>query len=226
MKAQTHTFSRMSLAQSQYQWRIRHLPLKRLFDITFSILILTLGFPLFLIIAMAVKFTSKGNIFYSQIRIGRGGKPFLCYKYRTMYQDADERLQTILLKDTCKQKEWKNTRKLKQDPRITPIGNFLRRTSLDELPQFFNVLKGNLSIVGPRPVVEEEVENYFGVKSYKILSVRPGLTGIWQVSGRNNISYDQRIQLDETYVDTHNFWLDIKLILQTIPCMIFARGAY
>lgn len=206
--------------------KIKHTPGKRLFDIFFSLSILTFGFPFFLTIAMAIRLSSKGKILYCHERVGRGGKSFLCYKFRTMYCDADVRLKEILESNPDLKKEWVNWRKLKNDPRITPIGQFLRKTSLDELPQFWNVLKGDLSTVGPRPVVEEEVQNYLGEKASKILSIRPGLTGIWQVSGRNDTSYDTRICLDEKYVDTHSFFLDLILILKTIPKMIFSRGAY
>lgn len=206
--------------------KIRHTPGKRLFDIFFSFFVLTFGFPLFLIIALAIRFSSKGKVFYYHERIGRGGKPFLCYKFRTMYADADSRLKEILESNPAFKMEWEASRKLKKDPRITPIGNFLRKTSLDELPQFWNVLKGDLSTVGPRPVVEEEMKNYLGEKAGKILSIRPGLTGIWQVSGRNDTSYQTRVCLDEKYVDTHSFLLDVLLILKTIPKMIFSRGAY
>lgn len=226
MEALTTTLPQKRFSLPSPAWKIRHLPVKRIFDLVFSLLVLTLGFPLYLLIALGIKCTSKGKVFYSQIRIGRGGKAFRCYKFRTMYADADDRLNTILESDPVKRAEWITNRKLKQDPRITPIGRFLRKTSLDEIPQFFNVLMGNLSIVGPRPVVQEEIDQFFGVKAYKILSIRPGLTGIWQVSGRNNTTYTHRVHLDETYVDSQTFWLDLKLIAKTIPCMIFARGAY
>lgn len=206
--------------------RIKHTPGKRLFDIFFSLSVLILGFPIFFIIAVAIRFSSPGKIFYCHERIGRGGKPFLCYKFRTMYQDADIRLSEILTSNPLLQEEWIQFRKLKKDPRITPLGHFLRKTSLDELPQFWNVLKGNLSTVGPRPVVKEEVKDYMGEKANKILSIRPGLTGIWQVSGRNDTSYEIRIYLDEKYVDSYNFLLDLALILKTIPKMLFSKGAY
>ena len=143
-----------------------------------------------------------------------------------MYRDADKRLKEILEADPELQDEWNKTYKLKKDPRITLIGRLLRRTSLDELPQFWNVLKGDLSVVGPRPVVQEEINQHFGVKAYKILSIRPGITGIWQVSGRNDTSYETRIKMDEQYVDKHSLLLDLKLVLMTIPCMISSRGAY
>lgn len=209
------------------EYQVKHIPLKRVFDIVFSLLCLTIGAPVFLLIAFLIFLTSPGKVFYSHERIGRGGKPFKCYKFRTMYQDASQRLKTLLSENPHLQKEWEENFKLKQDPRITPFGAFLRKTSLDEIPQFWNVLKGDLSIVGPRPVIQDEIIKYFHVKAHKILTVRPGLTGIWQVSGRSDInSYETRIQMDEFYVDNHSFFLDIKLIVKTIPVMILSKGAY
>jgi undecaprenyl-phosphate galactose phosphotransferase len=205
---------------------IKHKPLKRTFDIVFSLIVLLFGLPCFLLIAICVKFSSRGPVFYAHERIGRGGKPFACYKFRSMYKDADERLKELLDLHPELRKEWESTHKLKKDPRITPIGLFLRKSSLDELPQFWNVLKGDLSVVGPRPVIKQEIEKYFGKKALVILSVRPGLTGIWQVSGRNNTAYSHRIQLDEMYVNRQSLLLDLKLIAKTIPAMIFSRGAY
>lgn len=205
---------------------VRHFPIKRTFDILFSLFVLLAFSPVYLLIGLAIKISSKGNVFYFQERIGRGGKTFHCFKYRTMYEDADERLQDILSNHPELKDEWEQTRKLKNDPRITPVGLFLRKTSLDELPQFVNVLKGDLSVVGPRPVVQEEITNHFGHKAYKILSIRPGITGIWQVSGRSDTSYENRVKMDEKYVDTRSFWLDLLLVLKTIPCMIFSKGAY
>lgn len=205
---------------------VTHLPEKRFFDIVFSILVLVLFSPLYLLIALAIRLTSKGAAIYSQERVGRGGQPFKCYKFRTMYSDADERLKALLAEDAELHREWEETRKLKHDPRVTPLGSFLRKTSLDELPQFWNVLIGDLSTVGPRPVVHSEVAECFGNKAYKILSIRPGLTGIWQVSGRNNLPYAERLLLDEKYVDSRTLLMDIKLIVRTIPCMIIPEGAY
>lgn len=207
-------------------WQITHIPLKRIFDIIFSLLVLSIGAPLFLFIAIAIRLGSKGPIFYSQQRIGRGGRFFKCYKFRTMYPDADMRLNDILKNDPAKNKEWEETRKLKDDPRVTPIGAFLRKTSLDELPQFWNVFKGDLSVVGPRPVMRDELIKYFGERAQHIFSVRPGITGLWQVSGRSDTSYSLRLALDEEYVKTRTFFMDLKLILLTIPGIIFRKGAY
>lgn len=205
---------------------IRHNPVKRLFDIFFSLSVLSFGFPVFFILGLAVKISSPGPIFYCHKRVGRGGKPFFCYKFRTMYKDAEERLLDLLQKDSSLRQEWEEMRKLKKDPRITSLGAFLRKSSLDELPQFWNVLRGDLSVVGPRPVVEQEIIDYFGEKAATILSIRPGLTGIWQVSGRSDHAYSKRIQLDEMYVANQSFLLDLKLIVKTIPAMLSSKGAY
>jgi exopolysaccharide production protein ExoY len=205
---------------------IKHRPFKRLFDIIFSAFVLIFGAPLFLIIAVGIKLQSKGQVFYTHERIGRGGKPFRCYKFRTMYMDSEARHHALLEKDPLLKDEWERTRKLRNDPRVTPWGLFLRKSSLDELPQFWNVLKGDLSVVGPRPVVYEEIVKYFGSKASKILSFRPGITCIWQVSGRSDIDYSKRIELDEKYVDNYSIFLDLLLIVKTVPSMIFSRGAY
>lgn len=209
-----------------FSCEIKHIPIKRLFDIFFSILALIACTPIFLFIGIFLFFQSPGKMIYSHQRIGRGGKPFKCYKFRTMRPNADRILKDILEKNPELKEEWERTYKLKVDPRITRIGSFLRKTSLDELPQFWNVLKGDLSVVGPRPVVKEEVEKYLGVKASKILSIRPGLTCLWQVTERSHATnYSKRIELDECYIDKQNFLLDLTLIIKTIPAMIFSKGA-
>lgn len=205
---------------------VKHIPIKRLFDLLFSLLVLVLGSPLFLFIALAIFFSSPGKVIYAQQRIGRGGKPFRCYKFRTMYADADARLHELLAQDPELRQEWEATRKLKKDPRVTPFGKLLRKSSLDEIPQFWNVLKGDLSVVGPRPVQKDEIERYFGEKAVKILKMRPGITGNWQVHGRSDTCYQRRICLDEEYIDNHSLYWDLKLIAKTIPCLILMRGAY
>lgn len=208
------------------QFPIKHNAFKRLFDIFFSLVVLILTAPLMAFIALVVRLSSKGKIVYAHERIGRGGKPFRCLKFRTMYPDADNRLKEIL--DSCSslKNEWDQTHKLKNDPRVTPIGKFLRKTSLDEFPQFWNVLKGDLSVVGPRPIVQYEVSRHLGIKAAKILSIRPGLTGLWQISGRSDTSYAYRIKMDEQYVDSQSLYLDIKIIVKTIPSIFCPRGAY
>ncbi|MFI0435196.1 MAG: sugar transferase [Parachlamydiaceae bacterium] len=207
--------------------KIKHIPIKRCFDLFFSLFLLIVGSPFFLLIGLIIFLTSPGPIIYSHERVGRGGKCFRCYKFRSMYSDADKKLKDILDRSPQLREEWEKTYKLKNDPRVTPFGSFLRRTSLDEVPQFWNVLKGDLSIVGPRPVLQEEINKYYHLKAYKILSIRPGLTGIWQVSGRNDVqSYENRVMMDEYYVDNHSFLMDMKLIAKTVPAMLFSKGAY
>lgn len=199
---------------------------KRLFDIVFSLFILTIAAPFFILCMFIVKISSPGPIFYAHQRVGCKGKPFGCWKFRTMYQDADARLQPLLASNPVLMQEWKTYFKLKQDPRITPIGKLLRKTSLDELPQIWNVLVGDMSVVGPRPLTQHEVVHYLKEKAPQILSLRPGLTTLWIVKGRNRLSLEQRVEWESYYVQNRNFWLDCKLIVQTVLVMIFPKGAY
>ena len=201
--------------------------LKRGGDIVFSLLVLCLGSPLFLLLAVLVKFSSRGSVFYCQRRIGRGYRGFGCLKFRTMRSDADRVLVAMLEADPTLRAEFERDHKLKRDPRITPLGKFLRRSSLDELPQFINVLRGEMSVVGPRPIVWDELERY-GRTMDQVLSVRPGLTGLWQVSGRNNLPYETRVKLDLFYARNRSFWLDLGIILRTIGVVLLPmdRGAY
>lgn len=207
--------------------------IKRLFDILFSSLFLLIGAPVFLFLMLLVKITSPGPIFYKGLRMGQNGKLIYCWKYRTMCIDAEERLQHILNSDPALLVEWQTYFKLKEDPRLTPIGKFLRKTSLDELPQFWNVFKGDLSVVGPRPIAIEhperaleEIRGHYGDKTEKILSAKPGITCIWQIRGRNLLTFEERILLEEEYVDRQSLWLDIKIILKTIPVVLFPKGAF
>ncbi len=203
-----------------------HIPWKRSFDILFSLTVMTLASPLYLSLALLIKCSSKGPVTFAHERIGRGGRSFPCYKFRSMIPDAESVLEELLKNDPLLKKEWDTSHKLKKDPRITRIGQFLRRSSLDELPQFWNVLVGDMSIVGARALVKEEFDKYVGDRSAKILSQRPGITGLWQVSGRSNTSYAQRIALDEKYIDNCNFFSDLWIIAKTIPVMLFGSGAY
>lgn len=216
------TASSLLAAQS-----LRGRVLKRGGDIVFSLLVLSLGSPLFLLLAVLVKLSSRGSVFYRQRRIGRGYKGFGCLKFRTMRRDADRVLAALLEADPKLRAEFERDHKLKRDPRITPLGKFLRRSSLDELPQFINVLRGEMSVVGPRPIVWDELRRY-GRNMDEVLSVRPGLTGLWQVSGRNNLTYRTRVRLDLTYVRQRNFWLDLGIVLRTIGVVLLPmdRGAY
>ncbi len=198
---------------------------KKAFDLIIGLLLfLLLAVPL-AVISLLIRATSRGPAIYKQERIGKNGRPFLCYKFRTMYQDADERLSGILESDRSAKKEWEAFRKLKDDPRITRLGGLLRRTSLDELPQILNVLKGEMSLVGPRPVTAEEIEQYYKESADICYSVLPGITGLWQVSGRSNTSYDYRIMLDSWYVRNWNLWLDIVILLKTAYVVVKKEGA-
>ncbi|AAZ58374.1 undecaprenyl-phosphate galactosephosphotransferase [Prochlorococcus marinus str. NATL2A] len=201
--------------------------LKRIGDIIFSLIVLTLGSPIFISIAILVKLSSPGSVFYIQKRVGRNYREFGCIKFRTMYKDADDLLPNLLEKYPLMRKEFEKDFKLRQDPRITKLGRFLRRSSLDELPQFFNVLKGEMSVVGPRPIVSNEIIKY-SLFMEEVISVRPGLTGLWQVSGRNNLSYKKRVELDLFYARNRNFLLDLEIIILTLGVLLFPmdRGAF
>ncbi|MDI6851169.1 MAG: exopolysaccharide biosynthesis polyprenyl glycosylphosphotransferase [bacterium] len=200
--------------------------LKRIIEVVLAVVLLPVLLPLIFLIGVAIILDSKGPIFYSQQRIGRGGRPFKCLKFRTMYIDADLRLKEILAKDEKAREEWTKYFKLKNDPRVTRIGKFLRKTSLDELPQIFNVLKGEMSFVGPRPVLREELEKYYREFSRYYFEVRPGITGLWQISGRNELDYEQRVKLDVWYVLNWSLWLDFVIFVKTIKVVLSGKGAY
>ena len=201
--------------------------IKTTFDLLFSLIILIVGFPFFIILALLIKFSSRGPIFFLQERIGQNQKPFKCIKFRTMHPEAEDILENIIKNNEILRKEFEETHKLKNDPRITNIGKFLRKTSLDEIPQFLNVLKLEMSIIGPRPIVKAEVHKY-GTTFTKVTSIKPGITGLWQVSGRNNLSYKRRINLDCLYVDNINLLIDIRIFIRTLGVILFPndRGAY
>lgn len=188
---------------------------KRVFDLTAVIVTAPLWGPIMLALAGVVRLTSKGSAFYGHERIGRGGRTIRCFKLRTMVEDADTRLAQLLASDPLLAEEFARTFKLKNDPRVTRIGRFLRKTSLDELPQLVNVLKGEMSIVGPRPIVEDEIRRY-GQYMPIVLSARPGMTGLWQVSGRNDVSYSTRVALDVQYAFGQSFSGDLSIIARTI----------
>ncbi len=182
-----------------------------------------------IVIAIVIKLTDKGSILYKQKRPGLNGKPFYLYKFRTMYHNNDEILQRYLKENSKAKEEWEKYRKLKTyDPRVTPIGKFLRKSSLDELPQFFNVLKGDMSVIGPRPYIESEFKEYKIPKDIreKLLSVKPGITGLWQVNHRNEATFEERIKQDLKYIDNQSFLLDLKIIFKTIKVMLTGKGAY
>lgn len=200
---------------------------KRLFDIVFSLAVLILFSPVYLVIAFLIALSTSGPIFYVQERVGKNHKRFGCIKFRTMVVNADELLMDLISASPQLRQEFEANFKLKYDPRITWIGRFLRITSLDEFPQFWNVLRGDMSVVGPRPLVVEELPRY-GTHIDKVLTIRPGITGLWQVSGRNDIPYPQRIRIDVYYASSRNFWLDLWIIVKTIGVVVFPKnnGAY
>jgi lipopolysaccharide/colanic/teichoic acid biosynthesis glycosyltransferase len=199
--------------------------LKRAMDILGAALLLLACLPAFLIIAMLVR-RDGGPVFYAHPRVGRGGTLFGCLKFRSMVVDSDKRLAALLESDPAARAEWEATRKLKRDPRVTGIGRFLRATSLDELPQLLNVLKGEMSLVGPRPVQQAELDQHYGAAAAEYASVRPGITGPWQVSGRNDVSYASRVALDVAYATTPSIWTDIRILLRTPVAVLARRGAY
>ncbi len=197
--------------------------LKRLIDVVFACGALLFSFWLMGFLWLLVYGTSQGPGFFVHERLGLDGQRIRIYKFRTMYRDADERLARLLDDLTIRQ-EWENNYKLSEDPRVTPLGRFLRRTSLDELPQLWNILRGDISLVGPRPIVPEELERY-GAQAKLILRVKPGLTGLWQVSGRNDVSYEERIRLDLYYIYNWSLAMDFRIALQTVPTVLTRKGA-
>lgn len=199
---------------------------KRLTDIVLSLAALITLSPLFLIITIAIKCVSKGSIFFKSYRIGLHGKPICCLKFRTMHSNAQTMLENLLQKDSALKQEWKQYQKLKNDPRIHKFGNFLRKTSLDELPQLLNILQGTLTLVGPRPYNTHQKNEYLKESAPYYLSVKPGLTGLWQISGRNLLTMQQRLILEDTYIRKSSYLYDWKLILKTVPALIFSKGAY
>jgi undecaprenyl-phosphate galactose phosphotransferase len=199
---------------------------KRLFDIVGSLGLLILLSPLFLFIAVAIKRFDGGPIIYRQKRTGRHGEPFLCLKFRTMSMDADEKLNRWRKDNPELYEEFRKTFKLVDDPRVTAPGKWLRKISLDELPQLANVLRGEMSLVGPRPVVERELIEYYGSAAQLYRRVRPGLTGLWQISGRSDTTYAERVVYDEWYILNWSFWYDIVILLQTVWAVIVGKGAY
>jgi len=198
---------------------------KRALDIIGAGVGLVLLAPFFLIVALLVR-ADGGPAFFAHQRVGRGGKLFGCLKFRSMVINSQARLEALLASDPAARAEWEATRKLKNDPRITRIGRFLRSTSLDELPQLINVLRGEMSLVGPRPVQEAEIDRYYGASAAHYMAVRPGITGLWQVSGRSETSYESRVALDVSYVSRPSLLADISILLRTPVAVLSRRGAH
>jgi undecaprenyl-phosphate galactose phosphotransferase len=197
---------------------------KRVFDLMVSMLVLALGSPVFVFIALQVASTGR-PIFFGHTRVGRHNMPFKCYKFRTMAPNADKLLADLLASDPAARAEWDRDFKLKNDPRITKIGHFLRKTSLDEIPQILNVLRGEMSLVGPRPIVTAELERYGNQVDY-YLEARPGITGLWQISGRNDVTYDTRVNLDTWYVKNWSLFNDVVILFRTVKVIFRKDGAY
>lgn len=198
---------------------------KRAIDLFLAVTALILLAPLLLLVAIVVKLSDRGPVFYSHTRIGVGGAPFGCLKFRTMKTDATAQLAELLQNNPAARSEWETTRKLKDDPRITAVGDILRRSSIDELPQLINIVRGEMSLVGPRPVTAEELPRY-GEHVWAYMAVRPGLTGHWQTSGRNDVSYEHRVSLDVHYVNNWSLVRDFVIIAKTIPALFSQRGSY
>ncbi len=198
---------------------------KRALDLLIAGLALLILLPLVILVALAVKLSSPGPVLYGHQRIGHGGKTFRCWKFRSMVPDGAAILEAYFEADPKAREIWNTDRKLQNDPRVTRIGAVLRAFSIDELPQLLNVLKGEMSIVGPRPVVQEELDTYGGAAAL-YLRTRPGITGLWQVSGRSDLGFRQRITLDADYVTNWSLSLDMTIILRTVPVVISAKGSY
>ncbi len=204
-----------------------HTEWKRSFDVIFSICALLLTLPFTLFISLLIKLDDGGPVIYRHRRIAAAGKEFSCMKFRTMRVGADKELKNLLTENVEFKEEWERAYKLKNDPRVTRIGRLLRRTSLDELPQFLNVLKGDMSVVGARPVVDHELNGFYKESAGRYCSMKPGITGPWQVGRRSDIvDYDERVNLDDWYILNYSLWTDIKIILKTIKCMVKGNGAY
>lgn len=197
----------------------------RALDVIVALVAILFFAPLMIAIALCTYLANPGPIFFAQPRIGRGGQMFRCLKFRTMATDAEARLQELLRTNPAARAEWDQDHKLRNDPRIVGIGGFLRKSSLDELPQLFNVLKGEMSLVGPRPIVEAEARRY-GRYIRHYCSVRPGITGLWQVSGRNDTSYRRRVAMDVAYSRSRNAAMDIRILAITVPSVLMAKGSY
>jgi len=201
-----------------------HTQCKRILDIVVAGAALLFVAPLILGIALLIRLQDGSRAFYSQKRFGLNGETFNCFKLRSMVPDAQEQLEYLLATDPAARAEWDETQKLTNDPRITALGNFIRKTSIDELPQLYNVLRGDMSLVGPRPIVESEIARY-GESFRHYCSVRPGITGLWQVSGRSDTTYPERVATDVEYVRSRSFWGDIKIMLMTVPAVLISKGA-
>jgi lipopolysaccharide/colanic/teichoic acid biosynthesis glycosyltransferase len=199
--------------------------LKRAMDLAIAVPVVIFGSPLLIFIYALLKIFDPGPALFTQLRVGKDGRTFLVYKFRTMRVDASERLEKLLQSDPAAAAEWAEFQKLKKDPRVTTLGRILRKSSLDELPQILNIVLGEMSVIGPRPVTSAEIHRY-GPDYPFYTAVRPGVLGLWQVSGRNKLTYPERVALDVKYVETWSIWADFVILLRAIPVVLFGRGAY
>lgn len=194
-------------------------------DLAIAVPAIVFLIPIYLIIAIVILFDDGWPVIFSQKRRGHNGRYFTCYKFRTMVTDAGARLEEVLASDPEKRREWEETQKLKDDPRLTRTGGFLRRFSLDELPQLVNIIRGDMSIVGPRPIIDAEVWRYGeDIRHYD--SVRPGVVGLWQINGRNDTTYQRRVELDVEYAENRSIGYDVSILMKSIPVILGRRGAY
>jgi exopolysaccharide production protein ExoY len=199
--------------------------LKRIFDFIFTLFFFVLALPVFVGVAAALKLADRGPLIFKHTRVGLGGRRFSCFKFRTMIVGAEKALNSLLDADADARAQWERCQKLAYDPRITPVGRFLRRQSIDELPQLINVLRGEMSLVGPRPITPSEMSRY-GANLGLYLSARPGVTGPWQISGRSDCDFDRRVKLDADYVSSWRFSNDLFILLQTIRAVLSRKGSY
>jgi lipopolysaccharide/colanic/teichoic acid biosynthesis glycosyltransferase len=199
-------------------------PLKRAFDLAFALPALIFLAPMLVLLALAVKVQDGGPVFFSQPRIGRDGRLFSCLKFRSMVVRAEDHMQAVLRADPEAAREWREKQKLTKDPRVTPVGRILRATSADELPQLFNVLFGDMSIVGPRPIMPDQIDDY-GSGFARYCTARPGITGLWQVSGRNHTTFRRRSEFDQTYLRAWSLVTDLGLVVRTVGVVLQRRGA-
>lgn len=216
----TKELTKIGIADMEIKGKI-YRGFKRITDIVLGCVGLIILLPVFLIIGICIKIDSKGPVIFAHKRIGKNGKEFNMYKFRSMYENAEEMIENF---NEEQKREWQENFKLENDPRITKVGKFLRKTSLDELPQIINIIKGDLSIIGPRPIVDEELEKY-GENKEKFLSITPGLTGYWQANGRSNTTYEERMQMELYYIDNQSLLLDIKIFFKTIVSVLKKEGA-
>lgn len=196
---------------------------KRAVDLVTASVALVVFFPVLLAIAALIRLTMRGPVLFRQNRVGYKGRPFRCYKFRTMYEDAEESLELYLAQNPAAAHEWAQKQKLQHDPRVTPLGRLLRKSSLDELPQLWNVLRGDMSCIGPRPILESELARY-GEFAADYTKARPGITGLWQVSGRSRLTYEERVEIDRTYANSWSMQLDFWIVPQTVPALLRLDG--